>query len=403
MRKALWILIADVAILAVTGLLVLFSASGANGVRLYGDPIYFLKRQLIYLTVGVFIAFVVAKFDYHQWRKIPFLTIAFYIGVLLLLGWVLTCDPINGSRRWINLKLFRLQPSELAKISTVIAVGVWIDKSGWRVETLVRGILIPLLILFVPAVLTLAEPDFGAVMVMGATIMVLLLMAGVNFWYWLSAVVLGGVAFFLNVALNANRMARFAATSPTIYSFLHPISEFMMGLLNISSSAPAAVEAAAKRASYQTEMSIVAIQRGGIFGVGMNQSMQKHAYLPESHTDFIFAVGAEEWGLLFSIFIILLFLTFWATSLYIGIKSEDRLGRFFAIALSFIIFFQAIFNLGVVCEALPTKGVALPFFSYGGTNLISAFLIVGTIISVALHSGNTRGKNVIRNSVRLTR
>lgn len=400
MRKTFWILVADVAILALTGLLVLFSASGANGVRLHGDPIYFLKRQLVYFAVGVAVAFFVAKFDYHQWRKIPFLTIAFYIGVVLLLGWVLTCDPINGSRRWINMKLFRLQPSELAKISTVIAIGVWIDRTGWKVETLVKGMLIPLGLLALPAGLTVIEPDFGAALVMGITVMLLLFVAGVNFVYWIAALILGGAAFLLNVAMNANRMARFAATSPLFYTIMHPISEFMMGLFNVAASSPAAAEAAAKRASYQTAMSIVAIQRGGIFGVGMNQSMQKHAYLPESHTDFIFAVGAEEWGLQFSIFIILLFVIFWATSLYIGMKSEDRLGRFFAISLSFIIFFQAMFNLGVVCEALPTKGVALPFFSYGGTNMISAFFIVGTILSVALHSGNNRGKNAFSKGLR---
>ena len=124
--------------------------------------------------------------------------------------------------------------------------------------------------------------------------------------------------------------------------------------------------------------------------------MQKHHYLPEAHTDFIFAVGAEELGIVFTVAVIFLFAAFFALSVHIARKSSDRFGRLLVMGMSFIVFFQAMFNLGVVCEAFPTKGMALPFFSYGGTNLLSAFFAVGTILSVGIHSGADRKKHLPR-------
>ena len=151
-------------------------------------------------------------------------------------------------------------------------------------------------------------------------------------------------------------------------------------------------------AQFQAHMALVAFKNGGIGGVGLGESIQKQYYLPECHTDFIFAVGAEELGLFFSIGVILLFTAFFALSIYIARNASDRFGRFLVIGMSFIIFFQAMFNLGVVCEALPTKGMALPFFSYGGTNMLCAFFAVGTILSVGIHSYRDR-KRVLTRSV----
>ena len=141
---------------------------------------------------------------------------------------------------------------------------------------------------------------------------------------------------------------------------------------------------------YQVKMALAAIGNGGLWGVGLGDSMQKQLYLPEAHTDFVFAVGAEELGIVFSVSVVLLFIAFFALSVYIARQASDRFGRFLVVGMSFIIFFQAMFNIGVVCKALPTKGMALPFFSYGGTNLLSAFFAVGTILSVGIHSYRDR-------------
>ena len=133
--------------------------------------------------------------------------------------------------------------------------------------------------------------------------------------------------------------------------------------------------------------------------MGLGESMQKHFYLPEAHTDFIFAVGGEELGLVFSIGVLLLFAAFFALSVYIAKKAADRLGRYLAFGMAFLVFFQAVFNLGVVCKALPTKGMALPFFSYGGTNMLSTFFAVGTILSVGIHSLRDKKREVLRKAI----
>ena len=137
---------------------------------------------------------------------------------------------------------------------------------------------------------------------------------------------------------------------------------------------------------YQVKASLVAIANGGIGGAGLGESMQKYYYLPEAHTDMIFAIGAEELGLFFSIGVIVLFFLLFILSVYIARKAVDRFGRLLVVGMGFIIFFQAMFNIGVVCKALPTKGMALPFFSYGGTNMLCMFFAVGTILSVGIHS-----------------
>lgn len=341
-----------VAALVALGLIVLSSAGEANGVRLYHDPHFFMKRQFAYLVVGVLVAFVVASIDYHRWRDREFLSWIFYFAVIVLLVGVFGFRAINGSHRWIPLGPVRLQPSELAKLVTVILVSVWMDKAGWKVELFVRGALCPAAIIGIIAVPILLEPDFGSVMVVGLVGFLVMFVAGTRLLHMLPFVAVGGAVVAFKVLTNANRVARLFDESKL----------------------------------YQVKMALAAIGNGGIWGVGLGESMQKQLYLPEAHTDFVFAVGAEELGICFSIAVILLFSAFFALSVYIARRASDRFGRFLVIGMAFIIFFQAMFNLGVVCKALPTKGMALPFFSYGGTNMLSAFFAVGTILSVGIHS-----------------
>jgi cell division protein FtsW len=232
-----------------------------------------------------------------------------------------------------------------------------------------RGAFWPAVIIGIIALPILLEPDFGSVMVVGLVGFTLMFIAGVRLKHMAPFALLGLGVFVYKVATNANRMARIAA--------------YFGVKLNIGAEV---MDSAAERATYQVKQALVAIKNGGITGVGLNQSMQKHFYLPEAHTDFIFAIGAEELGLCFSAGAIILFVLFFALSVYIAKNASDRFGRFLVLGMTFIIFFQTMFNIGVVCEAFPTKGMALPFFSYGGTNLVSAFFAVGTILSVGIHS-----------------
>ena len=370
MRKSalFWFGLVVTALVAV-GLVVLSSASQANAVRLHGDPYFFMKRQFIYLVGGIFVAVAVALFDYHKWRDYEFLTWAFFAIVMVALVAVFGFRAINGSRRWIELGPVRFQPSEFAKILTVILLSVWLDKSGWRVEFFLRGALWPAFFIGLIAAPVLLEPDFGSVMVIGAVGFLLMFVAGVRLMAMAPFVLLGVGVVVAKVITNANRMARLAS--------------FFGVKLDVGAEV---VDEAAKRAGYQVDQALKAICNSEIWGVGLGKSMQKHLYLPEAHTDFVFAVGAEELGIVYSVSVVLLFVAFFAISVYIARKAEDRFGRFLVVGMAFIIFFQAMFNLGVVCKALPTKGMALPFFSYGGTNLLSAFFAVGTILSVGIHS-----------------
>jgi cell division protein FtsW len=361
------------------GLVVLSSASEANGMRLHGDAYYFMKRQGMYLLAGIVVAFSVAVFDYRKWRDHQVLSWLFYFAVVVGLIAVFGFKEVNGSHRWIALGPIRIQPSEIAKLATVIVISVWLDKAGWRVELFMRGSFYPALIIGGFALPILLEPDFGAVMVVGMVGFLIMFVSGVRLLHMLPFLCLGGGVFLYKVFTNANRMARMAA--------------FLGVKIDVGAEV---VDEATRRAAYQAHQALVAIGNGGVWGVGLNQSMQKHYYLPEAHTDFIFAIGAEELGLIFSAATVLLFLLFFILAVYIARKASDRFGRFLVVGMTFIIFFQAMFNIGVVCEALPTKGMALPFFSYGGTNLLCAFFAVGTILSVGIHSYRDKRAMLVR-------
>lgn len=403
MRKsALFFFGLVVTALVALGLVVLSSASEANAMRLHGgDNLFFVKRQFIYLVGGVIIAVCAAMFDYRRWRENWGLTVLFYGIVLVLLLLVFNYKAVNGSQRWIDLGLLRLQPSEFAKLATVISLSVWLDKAGWRVELFKRGAFMSAL--FVGGLVhpVLLEPDFGSVMVIGTAGGLVMLLAGVRVLHMLPFGAVAVAVFIYKVASNANRMARIAAfVGVTAAGAPEAAPNAVDGAAAARPKvALSAEDAAAKRADYQVNQALVAIHNGGVKGVGLGESMQKQLYLPEAHTDFVFAIGAEELGLMFSITVIVLFVLFFATSIYIARRASDRLGRFLAFGMSYLIFFQAMFNLGVVCKALPTKGMALPFFSYGGTNLLSAFFAVGTILSVGIHSYRDKKHALVRKVV----
>lgn len=375
MYKVLWLLGISVLALLAVGLVVLASAGGVNGLRLYGDFNHFLTRQGIWFLVSVFCLLFVAKFDYHKWRDYPWLTIFLYVVVVLLMAAVFLFPETKGSRRWVVLGPIRLQPSEFAKIAAVIATAVFVDRAGWRIEKFWKGATRAVLIVGVLMGLAVVEPDFGATMVIGLAGGVLFLVSGMRLLHMLSfgLIGLGGVGTLL--VFNRNRMNRILAWIP----------ESLVELFGMSPDVTA--EQVVNPAKHQVDMALVAIRNGGVTGIGFNKSMQKLRYLPESHTDFIFAIGAEEWGLIFSILLLALFVTFFVCGILIAAKAPDRLGRLLAYGMTFLVFFQALFNIGVVTDCLPTKGIALPFISYGGTNLVTAMVAVGVLFNIGRQIG----------------
>ena len=379
MRRTLSILGLVTAALVSVGLIVLASAGGQRADALYGDPFHFFKSQVMWL--GIALAFMAAAIfvDYRQLKKRKWIAIALFAAVIVLLAGVFAFKPVNGSYRWIDLRKIglpmRLQPSEIGKLATVLCVSVWLDRIGWRVEQFVRGALVPCLMFGAVVALLVKEPDFGSSMVVLSAGLTLMFLAGTKLWQLalLGGGFVGAVGTF--VALNQNRVER------------------VMAWLNGNEGGGKTSDAA-----YQLNQAIIAITRGGLGGVGYNQSMQKQFYLPEAHTDFIFAVGAEEFGLVFSLVVLLLYVGVFACGMYVSMHAPDRLGRLLAFGMTFLIVVQAVVNIGVVTGCLPTKGLALPLISYGGTNLISALVAIGVVMNVglaAIRAERTRTPRVV--------
>lgn len=388
MPRTLTLLGVAVLFLLAIGFVVLAEASSGNGFRLYNDSAHYLVKQGVWLAVA-FLCMLPAVFvDYHLWRTRPAFTVIAYLLVLTLMVAVLFCPETKGSHRWIELKSpmhFKIQPSELAKLVTVIAMSVFLDRVGLRIERFWRGTFCAMLLVGVQAGLAIVEPDFGSAMVISAVGGVLFLISGMKAVH-IGALLLGGIGVGGTMLLfNANRMYRMAGWLPSGVAGLMGITPEMMA---------ASVE---KGSTHQFDMAQIAIGNGGLFGSLGTQgrpfgALQSLGFLPEAHTDCIFAIGAEDWGLVFSLFMIALYLTIFVCGIAVALRAPDRLGRFIAFGMTFLIVFQALFNIGVVSGVMPPKGMALPLVSYGGTNLVVAMLAIGMIFNVGRQIGLSKSR-----------
>ena len=414
MKKTLTVFILTVVALLGAGIVVMASAStklALESPRYHGDLYYFLKRQAIWLGVALVCGCLVCLFDYHHWKKFqllkkyPLLPILFYVFVVALL--VLTLCPglkqkINGSYRWLVLGPFSIQPGEFAKLAIIVTTAIWMDyikrrptlavavaavtTRGMRVKKrlmeFVQEIAVPGMLLGIFAFLMYKEKDLGALMVVCVLGLSLMFVAGIRKVYLFS---FGGVAAVLAscwVWLDAPRLKRITAW----WNFLFD---------------PDGVKVTAD--NYQLIQSTIAFKMGGLGGVGFNQSTQKQFYLPEAHTDFVAAIGGEELGFFFSVGIVIAYAVLLICGILISLHAPDRLGRLLAFGMVFLLVFQGAFNIGVVTGVFPTKGIALPFISYGGSNLITALVAVGTLFNIGtqVDSDNERMyTRVVRNAAR---
>lgn len=380
-RAGLSFLLSIVALLAI-GLVVLASASGAYGLYLYNDANHFFVRQVVWVGVSIVVGVAAYFFDYHKWREMPWLTVLLYLVVVCLMAAVFAFPEVKGSHRWLKItSSLRLQPSEFGKLAVVIATAVFIDRAGWRISKFWKGAVRASFLVAVIMGLAVAEPDFGATMVIGITAGALFFISGMKILHLVALGAMGGVAVGVPLMLNKNRMNRI-------------LSWFKS---SVSDGGAAVLTAKEKAVEHQANAALVAIRNGGTTGVGYTKSMQKLQYLPEAHTDFIFAVGAEELGLVFSLALLALYVTVMVLGMIAAARSPDRLGRLIAYGMTFLIVFQALFNLGVVTKCLPTKGIALPFISYGGTNLLTAAVASGIILNVfrQIESPKLRPRSII--------
>ncbi len=348
-----------VAGLVLLGLLMVASSSMVISARQYGMPFHYLWRQLIYLTMGI----IAGAF---LWR-ISTEKLEYYSPILLLFTFVLLIAvlipgvgrQINGSSRWLGFGFLAIQVSELAKLFVVIYMAGYLNRHFEEVRTRLSGFIKPIVILGILAVLLLLEPDFGATVVIFGTVLGMLFLAGVR-WRIFIITALGAIGIFAVLAISSPyRMTR-------LTTFLDPWQhQFGSG--------------------YQLTQSLIAFGRGGLTGAGLGNSIQKLFYLPEAHTDFLFAVLAEELGLLGVLFVLFLFGLLVCRGFAIGrvaFKKEHRFNAYLAYGFSLWIGIQALINMGVSSGLLPTKGLTLPFMSYGGSSLMVMCMMMGILFRV---------------------
>ncbi len=358
MRLYAKVLIGVALVLTALGLVVLASAGNVRAGAAFGDPNYFINRQLVWAGIALLAGLVLARCDYHVWQRMAVPVYA--AGVLLL---ILTLVPgigvrIKGSARWLNLGPMSLQPSELAKFSTVVALSAWLAWCGRRVKRFREGLLVPLLLLGAPVGLVFLSPDFGTTFLMGLVGGALLWAGGTRLSYLATTGFAGLCAFVVAAVHDPIRWARLAAF---LFPDKHP------------------------DVYYHLMQSKIAFRYGGPFGVGLGNSLQKQHYLPEAHTDFIFAIIGEEMGIVFTVLVVLLFATLLVCGLAIGLRTADPFGKLLAFGLTMTLSLQAMINIGVVTGCLPTTGIALPFISYGGTSLVVSVAQVATLVNIAWH------------------
>lgn len=355
-----YLLLLTVLALLAIGTLAVFSASAAVAYRTYGTPFYFLERQLMWTAIGIPVLIVASRWDY--WRYQRFILPLFGVS-LLLLGAVLIPHvgiSINGARRWLGVGSLQIQPSELAKIGMILFFSRLFSLHQDRLEDFWRGVIPHLALAVIVFGLVLAEPDLGTTIAIAGTFFVMMFVAGAKKRH---LALLGATALpVLGVAIIAEpyRLQRIVAfTDP----WKHPLGE-----------------------GFHTIQALLALGSGGILGLGLGYSRQALGFLPESYTDFIFAVLGEELGLLGTLTVVFLFLVLAWRGYRIAMRAPDVFSSLLATGFTTMIVIQAAINMGVVTATLPVTGITLPFISYGGSSLVLSLLGVGILLNISRHA-----------------
>ena len=354
MKSRYYLLISSI-LLSLIGLIMIYSSSYIWAEFKYNDSLKYFKNQLFFLIIGLIILYVVSKIDYKIYYKKSRLIIILCIISLLLVLIPGLGTIRNGSRSWFKLGPFSIQPSEFTKLGLLIFTSKYL--CNHNMKQFKKGVLpILLLTLFIFGIIML-QPDFGTGTVLVMTIMGLLFIGGVSFKFFLKLGILGIIAITLLILIAPYRLDR-------ILSFLNPWSDPL-------------------GSGFQIIQSLYAIGPSGLFGYGFLNSRQKHFYLPEPQTDFIFSIINEEFGFLGSIVIVGLFLTLFINGFKISKNVEDLFGKYLSFGIIFGLSFQTILNLMVVVGLIPVTGVTLPFISYGGSSLLITLFQIGIIINIS--------------------
>lgn len=368
-----WLLFSALSLLAL-GYVMVVSASLHLGEKMYADISHYPLRQFAHIALGLVMAFILARTPLRMWEQSGPSLILVAIGLLVLVFIPGVGVKINGSYRWINLGVARLQVSEIVKLICVIYIAGFLTRHVDIVRKSIKGVIKPILPLGLVFGLLMLEPDFGATFVIGFTVICMMFLGGARLVEFAALVLIGLILGVVAIVSSAYRMERVTA-------FIDPWADPL-------------------DSGFQLVQSLIAMGRGEWFGVGLGSSIQKLFYLPEAHTDFIFAVLGEELGLLGSCSVILLFGLFVWRAFQMG-KAAERLNlRFYSLmayGLGVWVGLQAFVNIAVNMGSLPTKGLTLPFMSYGGSSMIVMCMVVGLLCRIH-HETNLDRENQIKRS-----
>lgn len=344
-------------VLICVGIVMIYSASSIYSLERYKDGLFFLKRHLIFLFIGGMLTFFIMGVDYRRLRRFikPIMLFSVFLLVLVLIPGI--GREVAGARRWFRFKFISFQPSELANLVMIIYVADFIARKEILIKTLWKGFVPPILVLGLVMALIVVQPDLGTVVALGTVVFIMLFVSGTRLKYLFSLILASIPMLYVLIFNIPYRRMR-------IMAFLNPWVD-------------------PKGGGFQIIQSQIALGSGGLFGVGLGHSKQKLFYLPAAHTDFIFSIIGEELGLLGTISIIVLFIIFMRQGIKIMKNAPDKFGYFLSLGLISMICLKAVINIGVSCGLLPTKGLPLPFISYGGSSFIFDMISVGILMNIA--------------------
>jgi cell division protein FtsW len=345
------------------GAVMVFSASAMTAQDKFGAGYIFLLRQFVYIVLGIAGMFAMMNTDYRKLRQPPVVFTGLAFTFITLVG-VYFLDRSHATHRWFRLGPFSFQPSEMAKLALIIYLAWFLESRRAPGKIGVNdfwGSLAPALgTVLVMAALVVKEPDMGTAFMIMVIGMVMLYVAGLSYRYIGGALLAAIPTIYLLIVRVPYRLARFEA-------FLHPDRD-------------------PQGAGFQLLQSLIAVGSGGMTGVGLMESRQKLFFLPEAHTDFIYAIISEEFGFIGAVIVLTLFAVYGWRGFVTAMKAPDEFGKFLAIGITTMIVGQALINLSVVIGLVPTKGIPLPFISYGGSSLFGALVATGVLLNISQHA-----------------
>jgi cell division protein FtsW len=360
-------LLAVTMILALLGLVMVFSASAIVAGNRFQDPGFFLKRQIAWLAFGLLLMHLASRVDYTVWKKLSVPILICMVGLLVMVLVPSIGVAAKGARRWLRIGPISMQPAEMVKLVVVIYMAAYLAKKGEKITLFREGLLPAMIVIGLLSGLVLLEPDLGTVVVLGLVTIGMWFLAGARIPHLL-ALGLGAIPVALALVLGSSYRRQ------RLMTFLAPWKDASDG-------------------GFQITQSFLSFGSGGPFGVGLGEGKQKLYFLPEAHTDFVLALVGEELGLIGTVTVILLFAFFVWRGFQISARARVPFGRYLGMGITLLIGGQALVNAAVVTGLLPTKGLTLPFISYGGSSLVISLIGVGILLSISRdrHAGGYRG------------